>query len=282
VLATESVDLIHMHCLDFHHYLPSGTVPIIATLHLPPEWYPVEIFRSSRENLYLNCVSYSQQKTCPKSSLLLPPIPNGVDISKLDGPELNRRHVLALGRICPEKGFHYALDAAKKAGADLVLAGELIPYQIHQDYFQEQIAPRLDERRRFIGPVGFERKKRLLRESTCLVIPSTVQETSSLVAMEALATGTPVIAFRSGALPEIIEHGRTGYLVSDVREMARAIKSVDKLDRNACRRVARQFYSADRMAERYLQLYRKLITKHPVEQHSERSARAASSWLVNW
>src|SRR5207249_5576489 len=129
----------------------------------------------------------------------------------------------ALGRICPEKGFHFALQAAKMARADLLLAGQVFPYASHVEYFESKIVPRLDERRQFVGPVGFHRKKRLLSKAKCLLVPSTVNETSSLVAMEALAAGTPVIAFPSGALPEIVEHGRTGYLVSDVKEMAQAI-----------------------------------------------------------
>jgi glycosyltransferase involved in cell wall biosynthesis len=178
-LASHSVDMIHMHSLDFHHYLPDGSIPILATLHLPPDWYPDSIFRSPRKNLHLNCVSYSQQKACPKTPLLLPAVPNGVDVARLHGPMVKQNYALALGRICPEKGFHFALDAARKAGSELLLAGEVIPYPLHQSYFKEEIAPRLDQDRRFLGPVGFNRKRRLLGEARCLLIPSTVQETSA-------------------------------------------------------------------------------------------------------
>jgi glycosyltransferase involved in cell wall biosynthesis len=283
-LAAHSVDLIHMHSLDFHQYFPDQAIPILATLHLPPDWYPASIFRSERKNLYLNCVSFSQQKACPKSPMLLPAVANGVDVARLAGPAVKQNYALALGRICPEKSFHHALDAAKEAGSDLLLAGELISLALHQDYFKQEIAPRLDESRRFLGPVGFNRKKRLLGEARCLLIPSTVQETSSLVAMEALAAGTPVIAYRTGALPEIIEHGRTGYLVSNVREMARAIATVDKLDSEACRQAARQYFSIDKMVERYTQVYRQLISKDSGEMYQGRSARgsAGTSWLVSW
>ena len=98
--------------------------------------------------------------------------------------------------------------------------------------------------------------------------------------MEALATGTPVIANPSGALPEIIEDGRTGYLVSGVREMARAIRLVDKVDRNTCREAARRYFSVDRMVNRYLGIYPKIILSRR-DSHSERIARG-TSWLVNW
>jgi len=280
-LATYPVDIIHMHSLDFHHYLPETFLPILATLHLPPDWYPPAIFRTERKNLHLNCVSYSQQRACPKGRSTMPVIPNGVDVTRLDTRATKRRYALALGRICPEKGFHFALDAAKKSDYDLLLAGELIPYDVHQTYYRKEIAPRLDDRRRFIGPVGFSRKKRLLAEASCLLVASTVEETSSLVAMEALAAGTPVIAYRAGALPEIIEHGRTGYLVSNVQEMARAILAAEKLDSEACRRVARQRFSSTQMLSRYFQMYERLRERNAMRPSLARTARGAS-WLVSW
>ena len=148
-----------------------------------------------------------------------------------------------------------SLGAAKRAGIPLLLAGEVFPYQAHKAYFENEIAPRLDNSRRFIGPVGLPRKRRLLSSARCLLAPSMVAETSSLVAMEAMACGTPVVAFPSGALPELIDHGRTGFLVHDAKEMAAAIHAVDTLNPATCRREAENRFSADRMFEQYLQLY---------------------------
>jgi glycosyltransferase involved in cell wall biosynthesis len=281
-LSRYSVDLVHMHSLDFHRYLPEPGIPTLVTLHLPPDWYPPSIFQLDRENFYMNCVSCSQQNACPPSRLLLPSISNGVDVTRLQGRKPKKSgYALALGRICPEKGFHFALDAAKRAGVDLVLCGEVFPYTAHQDYFKKKIAPRLDKRRKFIGPVGFSTKKRLLQQARCLLVPSTVQETSSLVAMEALAAGTPVIAFSSGALPEIVEHGKTGYLVSNVREMAEAIGAVDDLNCEDCRSAARRRFSADMMWQRYDETYRRILSAKAVEYAHARTA-SATSWLVSW
>jgi glycosyltransferase involved in cell wall biosynthesis len=280
-LATHPVDIIHMHSLDFHRYLPKTSLPVLATLHLPPDWYPADIFCTQPKNLHLNCVSYSQQKACPKGPSSLAVIPNGVDVSRLETSAPKRKYALALGRICPEKGFHFAIDAAKEADYDLVLAGEVIPYEAHQEYFRQKIDPRLDNRRRFVGPVGFSRKKSLLAEASCLLIASTVEETSSLVAMEALAAGTPVIAYRVGALPEIIEHGRTGYLVSNVQEMARAIAEAEKLDSEECRKVARKRFSSRQMQRRYFEMYERLVGKNSVRVGPAKAAPGAS-WLVNW
>jgi glycosyltransferase involved in cell wall biosynthesis len=192
---------------------------------------------------------------------LLPFIENGVVLEQFRIRLRKRRFALALGRICPEKGFHLAAEAAAEADCPLVVAGEIFRYRAHQEYFTNQLAPRLDGCRRFVGPVGLARKRRLLAGACCLLVPSLVPETSSLVSMEALASGTPVIAFPSGALPEIIEHGRTGFVVDGPREMARAIREVHRIDPEACRSAARKYFSAERMIGEYLTLYNQLATQ---------------------
>jgi glycosyltransferase involved in cell wall biosynthesis len=262
-LAKYAVDLVHMHSLDFHNYVPVSDIPVLATLHLPPDWYPGRVFRLKRRGFRMNCVSWSQHRCCPRSSHLLEPIPNGVDVDLLEGKAAKRGFALAMGRICPEKGFHLAVDAAHRAGVELLLAGQVFPYESHLLYFKNQIQPRLDGLRRFVGPLGFSRKKRLLAQAKCLIIPSLVAETSSLVAMESLACGTPVIALRSGALPEIVEHGRTGFVVSDVRGIARALLKVERVDPDDCRTAAQVRFSAHSMADKYLGVYEQLIRKSP-------------------
>jgi glycosyltransferase involved in cell wall biosynthesis len=252
-------DLIHMHSLDFHAYLPPPGPPVLVTLHLPLTWYPEAIFGQTRPDTWLQCVSASQQRGCPPSGSVLPCIENGVPLDQLRTTVRRRNYALALGRICPEKGFHIALDAAAQAGSPLVLAGQIFGYREHEEYYTRELVPRLDGRlRRFIGPAGLARKRRLLAGARCLLAPSLVPETSSLVAMEAMACGTPVIAYPAGALPEIVEHGRTGFLVRDAREMAEAIRRADAIDPEACRQAARERFSAERMIGQYLKLYHRL------------------------
>jgi glycosyltransferase involved in cell wall biosynthesis len=165
-----------------------------------------------------------------------------------------------LGRICPEKGQHLALHAAHRADIPLLLAGEVFPYADHQAYFEDCVRPLLDRHRRYLGPVGFNRKRRLLSAARCLLVPSLCPETSSLVAMEAMACGTPVIAFPSGALPETVEHGRTGYIVDNADDMAAALQEVVAIDRQHCRRTAAARFSLHRMTNAYLALYERLVT----------------------
>ncbi len=252
------VDLIHLHGVDFHAYLPPPGPPTLATLHLPLAWYPEAVLRPDRPATWLHAVSAAQRAGGPDGLDLLPDIPNGVDIEALAARHARRGFALALGRICPEKGFHLALKAARQIGASLLLAGTVFRYEAHERYFAHEIAPRLDRWRRFIGPIGFARKRRLLSAARCLLVPSLVAETGSLVAMEALACGTPVIAFPNGALADVVEHGRTGFLVRDTREMAGAIAAAGDIDPEACRAAARARFSAERMAERYLALYHDL------------------------
>ncbi|MBW3623947.1 MAG: glycosyltransferase family 4 protein [Armatimonadetes bacterium] len=255
------VDVIHMHGIDFHEYLPPPGVPALVTLHLPPDWYPDEVYRLDRPDTYLHCVSASQRRRCPPGVDLLPEIENGVPLDDLYARHAKRNFAFTMGRICPEKNFHTALDAGKRVGVPVLLAGEVFPYEWHMQYFREEIEPRLDHQRRFIGPVGLARKRRLLTAARCLLQPSLAPETSSLVAIESLACGTPVIAFPSGALPDIIEHGKTGFIVQSMEEMADAIQAAGEIDPETCREVARERFSLERMVERYFDAYRQIERK---------------------
>ena len=173
-----------------------------------------------------------------------------------------RNFALVLSRICPEKGIHIAIDAAKRAEIPLLIAGEVYPYPDHRRYFETEIMPRLDAARRFIGPVDQVRKQRLLGCARCLLVPSLVAETSSLVAREALAAGTPVIARNIGALADTVEDGKTGFLADDEFEMAGAIKRVATIDPQACWRAARDRFALTPMVGAYLDLYQRLAAAH--------------------
>ena len=253
-------DLIHLHGLDFLEYLPEPGVPVLVTLHLPIAWYDRRIFSLDRPDTWLHCVSLSQHADCPAARNLLPPIENGVPEIPFAAHVHKRNYVAALGRICPEKGYHIALDAAKEAGIPLLLAGQVFPYADHVRYYVREIIPRCNLRRRFIGPVGPDEKRRLLSAARCLLVPSQVAETSSLVAMEALMCGTPVVAFPSGALAEIVEDGVTGFHVRNASEMAAAIARCREVDPAACREAAMRRFSERRAIAEYFRAY-EWITK---------------------
>jgi glycosyltransferase involved in cell wall biosynthesis len=258
VLAEETVDLVHLHGIDFAAYPPPAGVRTLVTLHLPLDWYPAEALGPDRPDLWLVPVSESQARRAPAGARLLAPIGNGIDLDRYRPTKAKADHAVVIGRIAPEKGQADAIAAAKLAGVALVVAGPVFPYPAHRRYFDEEVVPRLDADRRWVGAVAGEAKRRLLAEAWCVLIPSTAPETSSLVAMEALASGTPVIAYRSGALPDIVEDGVTGLLVDDVAEMAEAIGRVGDIDPDACRRAAEERFDVRRTTAAYLDLYHRL------------------------
>jgi glycosyltransferase involved in cell wall biosynthesis len=249
-------DLIHFHGIDFASYLPAAGPPCLISLHLPLGWYDPAVLRPKRRNTWLVPVSQSQARLAPPGVQLLRPIENGVPIPESLEPKAE--FTLTLGRICEEKGTHEAVDAAHAAGARLLVAGEVFPYPEHRRYWRDMVRPRLDRARRWIGRIAGKHKQKLLGRAKCVLIPSRAPETSSLVAMEALAAGTPVIAYASGALPDIVEHGRTGFIVRDSGEMAWAIKAVNDLDPRACHAAARERFPLERMTNAYLAQYEKL------------------------
>ena len=262
-LVAETVDVVHLHGIDFDAYLPPPGPSVLATLHLPPAWYGDAALAPSRPDTWLVGVSRTQHAACRASPRLLPPIPNGIALDRCGGPHAPRAFALCLGRICPEKGQHLALDAARRAGMPLLLAGEVFPYPAHRAYFDREVEPRMGAGRRFVGPVAGARKRRLLAGARCVVLPSLAPETSSLVAREALASGTPVVGFRVGALAEAVEEGVTGFLVEsgDVAALAGAMARAGTLDRAACRRIARARFGQGPMVAAYLDLYGRLARR---------------------
>jgi glycosyltransferase involved in cell wall biosynthesis len=249
------VDLIHFHGLDFYAYLPESCVPKLATLHLPLEWYPAEIFKLP--GVQFNCVSQTQARSAPDQQQISV-VPNGIDTGQFRANGLHTGPLLWLGRICPEKGVHLALEAAHQLSLPLTIAGPVYAFRTHEAYFREQVEPLLDGQRRWIGAVNFSQKLSLLAQARALLVPSLVAETSSLVAMEAISSGTPVIAFRSGALPEVVEDGITGFIVEGQFQMAEAVERLGEISPVTCRARALIRFSMERMATEYLDLYRKI------------------------
>jgi len=260
-LASYAVDLVHMHGIHFANFLPPGDVPTLITLHMPVTWYDPQSLRISRPNTFLQCVSRSQRESFPADIQFLPDVENGVSGElTAQSPRIRKGNFVAmLGRICPEKAFHLGLRAARHAQTPALLAGQVFAFEEHQRYFAEQIRPELDSHRRYIGAVGPRGRKRLLSSARCVIVPSVVPETSSLVAREAIACGTPVIAFAHGAMPEIIEPGATGFLVQDQSELPDAIHACGSLDPAHCRHAARRLLTSDAMVDNYIATYHHML-----------------------
>ncbi len=183
-------------------------------------------------------------------------IHHGIDLDAFTVGNGGGGYLLFLGRIHPDKGAHTAIDVARRAGLPLVMAG------IVQDerYFYELVEPHIDgERVRFLGPVGPAERDRLLGGAAALLHLITFEEPFGLSVVEALATGTPVIATPLGSLPELIRHGTTGFLVNGVDDAVAAVGAILTLDRSACRRDAETRFSDDRMVDDYEALFRRVV-----------------------
>ena len=259
LLQVEHFDLIHDKSGSFFGRAWDLRNPILATAHLPRSFYPNVQWELLGRNISVNCVSAAQARTFADVANMLGWIPNGIAIERFPLCANKDDYVLWLGRICEEKGPHLAIEAAERAGMRLVLAGQVYPFRYHEDYFAREIKPRLGRDVEFIDSPSFAEKVNLLARASALLIPSQVDETSSLVALEAMASGTPVIAWRRGALPEIVQDGVTGCIVDTVEAMAAATASVRRLQPAACRVRVEQHFSASRMAANYAGLYERVL-----------------------
>jgi len=163
-----------------------------------------------------------------------------------------------LGRVEEIKGPHIAIDVARRTGLPLVIAGN-IPAEC-KSWFEANIAPYIDDRLiRYVGPVNDKQKNALLGSTRAFLMPILWEEPFGIVMAEAMACGTPVVGFRRGAVPEVVTHGATGYVVDDVDEMVAAVTSVGAIDRAKVRQHCEAHFSGDVIASRYEKIYRSLI-----------------------
>ncbi len=255
----DEFDLVHDKSGSFFRHADACPVPVLATLHLPRSFYREQWLQAAARNLFFNCVSHSQARSFADLPNAIAVVQNGIRMPELPLPTRKENRVLWLGRICEEKAPHLAVAAAKLAGVPLTLAGSVYPFSYHQRYFDRAVKPHTERNFTYVEAPGVETKNRLLAGARALLLTSTVEETSSLVAMEAMSMGTPVIAFRRGAFPEIIADGETGFLVDSVEQMAGAIHDASRISPDACRSRVERFFRADRMARDYEQLYRRVV-----------------------
>lgn len=178
---------------------------------------------------------------------------HGIDLDGLPFAPDGGPGLIAFGRIHPDKGIHTAIEIARRAGRPLSICG------IVQDerYFAEEVAPHIDgERVIFYGPVGPHRRGELLGASAALLHPVAFDEPFGLSVVESMACGTPVVAYRRGSMPEVVDEDVTGFLVHTVEQAVAAVARIATIDRRGCRTRARQRFNADRMVADYLRVYR--------------------------
>jgi glycosyltransferase involved in cell wall biosynthesis len=185
-------------------------------------------------------------------------IPNAIDLSIYPCKPHRGDYLLFLGRMSPDKGAHRAIAAAMELGIPLKIAGKRREVKERQ-YFAEFVEPHIGHGVEYLGEVTHGRKVELLQDARATLFPIEWEEPFGLVMIESMACGTPVIATRHGAVPEVIEHGRSGVIVNHYREMVGALEAADELDPIECRRYVEERFAPERMVEDYVAAYRAAI-----------------------
>ena len=261
-LAAEApFDVIHDHC-GFTAVAMADRIrfPLVHTLHGPFDADTSEFYRHHGYKAHLVALSQSQLATAPQGLPVTAVIPNPVDVHNWRYRRDKDGYLLFVGRMHPTKGPDRAIAAARQAGVPLVLAGPVQPG--HECFFQSQVAPHLDDDRvRYVGEVGGSVRQDLFARANALLMPIRWPEPFGLVMVEALASGTPVIAFAEGAATEIIRDGETGFLVSDEQGMAAAVSRLGELSPGQCRADACARFSPSYVAASYERVYEHAATR---------------------
>jgi glycosyltransferase involved in cell wall biosynthesis len=252
------MDVIHDHTLAgplYRHRPPA--VPVVTTIHGPLTSHLEEIYRAAGRDTAVVAISRDQISRSPGLPVAAV-IPHGVDLSAVPVGRGRGGYALFLGRMTPDKGIAEAIVIARAAGVPLRIAAKMRePAELR--YFHDVIEPILGPDEEFLGEVGGRQKYELLGNAVALLNPIQWPEPFGLVMIEALATGTPVVATPLGAAPEIVEPGVTGYLADTPAQLAAMLGRAAALDRRAVRASAERRFSAERMVEDHLSLYTKLV-----------------------
>jgi glycosyltransferase involved in cell wall biosynthesis len=247
-------DLIHNQA-DFVPLAFSRLVetPVVTTIHGFSSPSILPIFEAYQDRVAYVAISEADRAPGLRYAAT---IHHGIPIDTFPFDPRGDDTLLFFGRMHPDKGAAEAIAVARRTGRRLIMAG------IIQDeaYFREQVSPAIDgERVIYLGPVGGEQRLRALGGSSALLHLINFDEPFGLSVIEALACGAPVIAFNRGSMPELIDHGVTGFLVDTLDEAVEAVGRVAELDRAACRQSVVDRFTVERMADQYLALYRRLI-----------------------
>jgi glycosyltransferase involved in cell wall biosynthesis len=258
----DEFDLIHFH-IDYLHFPLSRTERLaqISTLHGRldiPDLVPLY-----REFSEMPVVSISDSQRAPLPWINWQgTVHHGLPEGSFQPSFEAGRYLAFLGRVSPEKGLEEAIAIAKRCGLGLKIAAKVD--RVDREFFENRIKPLLDNSLiEFVGEIRQYEKNEFLAQASALLFPINWEEPFGIVMIEAMACGVPVVAFRRGSVPEIIEDGLTGFLVHDVEAAAKAVGRLGRIDRQGCRQRFEERFTARRMALDYLSIYRGIVKQEP-------------------
>lgn len=266
-------DIIHSHADEFALFFSRLIrTPMVSTAHNPFDrryhYRNEKRFVYSRLQVYdyfyphpIISISRAQKNAAKIRGNFVGTVYNGIDVSKYRYCSNPQEHVIWISRFGGHKGPVEAIKAARLAGVKLIMAGHLD--RENAPFFDKEIKPLLEPGRiEYIGELNQKNKNVFLGSGKALLYPANWEEPFGLIMIEAMATGTPVIAFRRGAVPEVVKNGKTGFVVKTVEGMARAIKKIDAIRREDCREHVLKNFTIQRMVDDYEAIYYELISRH--------------------
>ncbi len=259
-----NLDIIHSHFAITGSF-PSNLVntPIAVSIHSPID-EEIKPFLSEYKDLYYISFSLSQRKQMPELNWFAN-IYHGVDTDKFAFNLTPDDYFFYLGRLTEEKGVHLAIEAAKAAGVKLVIAGLSYP---SEGYWHSHMEKNIDGVNiKYVGEQCEEEKIKLLQNAKALLFPSQYQEQFGYVMIEAMSCGTPVIGWNNGAVPEVIQEGKSGFIVNSVEEMTEAIKNIENISREETRKRVEVFFSVQKMISGYQKVYENIMTDYHLKQN---------------
>jgi glycosyltransferase involved in cell wall biosynthesis len=258
-------DVVHDHTLAGPLLAAArGTpFPVVTTVHGPLNEDLVDLYGALGDRVPIVCISEAQHRVAPQIPVARV-ILHGIDASLFpvgDGSgDGDGDYCVFLGRMAHDKGAHRAIEVARKAGMRLLMAAKMRePWEIR--YFNEMVEPLLGPDAVYLGEVPHERKLELLDGASALLFPIRWNEPFGLVMLEAMACGTPVLAFPEGAAPEVVDHGRTGFLCDNEAEMVEALGRLGELKRSDCRDAVEGYFSTRRMVADHVELFSSLLAR---------------------
>ncbi len=258
-LAGLDIDVVHDHSVAGPVLAHDRPVPTVATVHGPIDDAQAALYAAS--DVFLVAISEAQRRSRPHLRWA-GTVHNGIDVGAYPFRDDKQDRFLFLGRMSADKGVEEAIAVASAVGAPLNIAAKCDDPD-EQAYFAEHVEPRLDDRIRYLGSVEGHEKLELLATARALLFPIRWEEPFGMVMVEALACGTPVIAFGRGSVPEVIEDEVTGLIVDDVDAMIDAARRIDAVRPSVCRADALGRFDASVMTAGYERVYRELTAGTP-------------------